>query len=362
MIFYSSQCGRDHGEAIYSSLEIAIIHTKFSSFQMFSNLFIEQLTFNELSTLKNAITLKILLSPSSFGEISTKPKLLLEEAGFSIIENPYGRKLSETEVIELGNGCIGIIAGLETLNSSVIDKLSNLKCISRVGVGMDNVDIEYANSKKIKVLNTPNGPTRAVAELTLGMIFSILRRIPQADSNMKKHIWKKETGNLLYEKTIGIIGLGRIGRMVAEMLIALGNRVIGYDIYPDRNWAEKHNIELYELKQLLEISDIITLHVPGSADRKPIISKTELEQCKKSSIIINITRGGVIDELALYDALSDGNLKGAAIDVFNDEPYQGQLTTLDNVILTPHIGSYASEGKLKMEIDAVENLINALKG
>ena len=306
--------------------------------------------------------MKILIAPSSFGEISKQPKKLIENAGYSIIENPYGRKLTESEVVELAIDCVGIVAGLEPLNSNVIDKLPKLKCISRVGVGMDNVDIEYANSKNIKVLNTPNGPTRSVAELTMGMVFSLLRRIPQADSNMKKQIWKKETGNLLLEKKIGIIGLGRIGRMVAEMFRALGNPVVGYDIYPDKRWAEQNNVELCELKELLEQSDIITLHIPGSTDKKPIITNIELEYCKKSSIIINITRGGVIDELALYDALISGRIKAAAIDVFEEEPYKGQLTTLDNVILTPHIGSYASEGKLQMEIDSVENLINALKG
>lgn len=285
----------------------------------------------------------------------------MENAGFQIIENPYGRKLTESEVVELASDCVGIVAGLEPLNSNVIDKLPKLKCISRVGVGMDNVDIEYANSKNIKVLNTPNGPTRAVAELTMGMVFSLLRRIPQADSNMKKHIWKKETGNLLFEKKIGIIGLGRIGRMVAEMFRALGNPVIGYDIYPDKQWAEKYDVELCEFKYVLEQSDIITLHVPGASDKKAIITKTELEFCKKSSIIINLTRGGVIDELALYNALIDKKIKAAAIDVFEEEPYTGPLNSLDNVILTPHIGSYASEGKLQMEIDSVKNLINALK-
>ena len=305
--------------------------------------------------------MKILIAPSSFGEISISPKKLMENAGFQIIENPYGRKLTESEVVELASDCVGIVAGLEPLNSNVIDKLPKLKCISRVGVGMDNVDIEYANSKNIKVLNTPNGPTRAVAELTMGMVFSLLRRIPQADSNMKKHIWKKETGNLLFEKKIGIIGLGRIGRMVAEMFRALGNPVIGYDIYPDKQWAEKYDVELCEFKYVLEQSDIITLHVPGASDKKAIITKTELEFCKKSSIIINLTRGGVIDELALYNALIDKKIKAAAIDVFEEEPYTGPLNSLDNVILTPHIGSYASEGKLQMEIDSVKNLINALK-
>ena len=305
--------------------------------------------------------MKVLISPSSFGEISNNPILLLQQNGYSIVQNPYSRKLTEAEVVELGKDCVGIVAGLEPLNSRVIDSLPNLKCISRVGVGMENVDIEYANAKGIKVVNTPEGPTRAVAELTVGMIFSLLRRIPQADANMKKMIWKKETGNLLFGKTIGIVGLGRIGKLVAEMLRSLGNNVIGFDLYPDNMWAEKNQVQLLDFKKVIQQADILTLHVPGSNDKRPIIAKTELEYCKKSLIIINITRGGVIDELALYDALIKGEIKAAAIDVFEEEPYNGPLTTLDNVILTPHIGSYASEGKLQMEIDSVENLINALK-
>ncbi len=304
--------------------------------------------------------MKVLISPSSFGEISNNPLLLLQQNGYSIVQNPYSRKLTEAEVVELGKDCVGIIAGLEPLNSRVIDRLPNLKCISRVGVGMENVDIEYANIKGIKVVNTPEGPTRAVAELTVGMIFSLLRRIPQADANMKKMIWKKETGNLLFGKKIGIVGLGRIGKLVAEMFRSLGNTVIGCDLYPDNKWAEKNQVQLLDFKQVMQEADILTLHVPGSSDKKPIITKTELEYCKKSSIIINITRGGVIDELALYDSLTKGKIKAAAIDVFEDEPYKGPLTQLDNVLLTPHIGSYASEGKLQMEIDSVKNLIKAL--
>ena len=304
---------------------------------------------------------KILISPSSFGECGDAPLISLKENNFNLIENPHKRKLTELEVIDLAKDCIGIIAGLEPLNENVIQNLPKLKCISRVGVGMDNVDVEFAKKRGIKVLNTPNGPTRAVAELTLGMIFSILRRIPQADSNMKNTIWKKETGNLLFGKTIGIIGLGRIGKLVAELLRGLGNPVIGYDLYPDKIWADKNHINIVDLKTVLSNSDIITLHIPGSNNKKPIICSEELKLCKPSSIIINITRGGVIDENALLEALKNGNIKGAAIDVFNEEPYRGPFCNLDNVVLTPHIGSYALEGKLQMEIDAVENLINALK-
>tara|TARA_B110000238_G_scaffold8270_1_gene8341 strand:+ start:143 stop:1063 length:921 start_codon:yes stop_codon:yes gene_type:complete len=304
---------------------------------------------------------KILTSPSSIGQISPEPFDLLKSNGYEIINNPYGRKLTESEVISLASDCIGIVAGVEPLNSKVIDALPNLKCISRVGVGMDSVDISYAESKGIKVLNTPNGPTRAVAELTLGLTISLLRKIPNAHYDLKNRIWKKQTGNLLYEKKVGILGLGRIGRMVAEMFRSLGNPVIGYDLYPDLDWAEKNNIEILGLEQLLNQSDILTIHIPGNSDGSTVLNQKELSYLKDGAFIVNVSRGGVINEDALYEVLINGKLSAAALDVFSNEPYSGKFCDLDNVILTPHIGSYAKEGKLKMEVDAVMNLINALK-
>lgn len=303
---------------------------------------------------------KILASPSSIGQISTTPLDLLKNAGYEVVVNPYGRKLTDSEVIDLGKDCVGIVAGVENLDSSVIKKLPKLKCISRVGVGMDNIDIPFAESQGIKIHNTPNGPTRAVAELTLGLTLSLLRKIPLAHYNIKNGIWKKETGSLLLEKKVGIIGLGRIGRLTAELFRSLGNPVCGFDIFPDQNWANKNDIELLNLESLLKCSDIITIHVPGVAHGKPIITDEEIKLLKTGALVINVSRGGVVDEHALHLALKSGKISGAALDVFEKEPYEGDFQLLDNVILTPHIGSYAKEGKLQMEIDAVKNLIKSL--
>ncbi|MAD12972.1 MAG: hydroxyacid dehydrogenase [Flavobacteriaceae bacterium] len=304
---------------------------------------------------------KILTSPSSFGQIDNKPFEILKNHGFEIINNPFGRKLTEDEVIELAEGCVGIVAGVEPLTSKVIDCLPVLKCISRVGVGMDSVDLVYAEKNNIKVVNTPNGPTRAVAELTLGLALSLLRKIPHAHFDLKNKVWKKQTGNLLFGKKIGILGLGRIGRMTAEMFRALGNSVIGYDLYPDLEWAEKNNVEILGLEQLLNECDIITIHIPGNSDGSCVLNQEELSYIKDGAFLVNVSRGGVINEDALYEILTNGKLSAAALDVFSNEPYSGKFCDLDNVILTPHIGSYAKEGKLKMEVDAVMNLINALK-
>lgn len=305
--------------------------------------------------------MKVLASPSSIGQISLEPFKLLEANGYEVVKNPYGRKLTKDETIDLGKDCIGIVAGVETLDSKIIDSLPNLKCISRVGVGMDSVDISYAENKGIKVLNTPNGPTRAVAELTVGLTMSLLRKIPNAHYDLRNKVWKKQTGNLLYEKKVGVLGLGRIGKMTAEMFRALGNPVFGHDLYPDQQWAKEHRIKVLSLNDLLIQCDIITVHIPPKRDGSAVISKKELDLLKYDAFIINVSRGGVVDEDALHDVLISGKLSGVALDVFDQEPYNGRLCDVENVILTPHIGSYAKEGKLKMEVDAVQNLINALK-
>lgn len=304
---------------------------------------------------------KILTSPSSFGQVGKEPVDLLTQSGYEVIDNPYGRKLTEDEVIELAKDCIGIVAGVEPLTARVIDALPNLKCISRVGVGMDSVDLKYAAQKGIIVTNTPDGPTRAVAELTLGMTLSLLRRIPQADAALKNKQWKKQVGNLIQDKVVGVIGLGRIGRMVAGLFKGIGNPVIGYDPYADVAWGDQAGVKLVDFTTLLQTADIITLHVPGNEDKSPVIGAEELKLLKNSSFLINISRGGIVDEDALYQVLKDNKIAGAAIDVFNQEPYSGPLCDLDNVVLTPHLGSYAEEGKLQMEIDAVKNIIEALK-
>jgi D-3-phosphoglycerate dehydrogenase len=301
---------------------------------------------------------KILISPSSFGQCGKVPIDLLRQNGYEVIENPYGRKLNEKEILELANGVIGIIAGVENLSCNILKQLKTLKVISRVGVGMDSVDLECATELGIVVKNTPDGPTQAVAELTVGLAMSLLRHICISDKKIKNGIWKKAIGNLINKQTIGIIGLGRIGKQTAKLFLALGAKILGYDIFPDNSWAEKNDVEIVELDEILKRSDIVTLHLPRT--NKPLIGKKELQQMSKNTYLINVSRGGVVDEDALYQALNSGELAGAAVDVFVEEPYKGKLRELENIILTPHLGSYACEAKLKMEIDAVNNLLTVL--
>lgn len=304
---------------------------------------------------------KILVSPSSFGECGLEPFDLLKEGGFEIIPNPYGRKLSEDEIIEHASDITGVIAGVETYSRRVLDSLKNLKCISRVGVGVDSIDLNYAREKGINVLITPEGPTHAVAELSLGLAMNLLRRISISDRRIRAGIWKKEVGNLLVNKTVGVIGLGRIGKRTATLYEALGCKVIGFDKFPDAAWIESNEVQGVSLEQLCRDANIITIHVPGMDDGKPLIASTQLETMRPGTIIINLSRGGVVDENDLFTYLKANPDSFAALDVFNKEPYAGPLTTLDNVVLTPHLGSYAKEAKLNMEIDAVKNLIEFFK-
>jgi D-3-phosphoglycerate dehydrogenase len=307
------------------------------------------------------MTKKILVSPSSFGECGYEPLQMLITAGFEPVLNPYGRKLTEAETIELGKNIVGVVAGVENYSKYVIEHLGNLECISRVGVGIDAIDLEYAKIKNIKVLITPDAPTQAVAELSVALAFNLLRRISLSDRRIRNSQWKKETGNLLHGKTVGIFGLGRIGKRAASLYKTLGCNIHAYDKYIDRAWVEQHGIKFVSLEELLKESDLISIHVPGLSNGESLIRSEELSFLKPEVILINLSRGGVINENALYSHLIANPKCFAALDVFMKEPYTGELATLDNVVLTPHIGSYAKEAKLQMDIDAVENLLNFFK-
>lgn len=299
-----------------------------------------------------------MISPSSFGECSVEPINMLKEAGFEVVLNPYHRRLTPEEVLVLAKDCVGIIAGVENLDGNTLSKLKNLRVISRVGVGLENIDLKAAEELGIVIKNTPEAPTQAVAELTLGLILNLLRHISLQDRLMHAKRWEKKMGCLLSGKTIGIIGIGRIGKKVAQFLKGMEAKIVAYDLKPDKKWAAKHKIGILPLNDLLSISDVITIHVSSP---NILLGEKEFKVLKKGAYLVNISRGEVIDEKALYHALKSNWLSGVALDVFSDEPYFGQLTELENVILTPHIGSYARESRIKMECEAVRNLLGTLK-
>lgn len=300
----------------------------------------------------------IAISTSSFGKIDEKPLKILKSSGVSPLLNPSGRKLSKSELVDLAKGSIGLIAGTEILDEDVFCQLPELRVISRCGVGMDNVDQVAAKAYSIEVHNTPDAPTLAAAELTVGLILSLLRHTARMDRDLRAGKWKKRMGSLLSGKKIGIIGFGRIGQKIAKLLLPFGVEISYCDI------CKISCTLLCESKQLQDIlpwADIVTLHCSKTPDGKFLIGVKELQLMKASSFLINVSRGSVIDESALYDSLSQGRIAGAALDVYQDEPYKGSLLEIENIILTPHIGSYAKEARVQMEIQAVENLLQGLK-
>lgn len=302
---------------------------------------------------------KVAVTTSSFCEHDSRPLDLLKSAGFDVILNPYARKLKTEEVISVGKDAVGIIAGLEEYCSDVFHQLRNLKVISRVGVGLDAIDIQAASKANVKIFSTPNAVTTSVAELTVGLMLDLMRNVSLLNANMKSGTWERKSGNLLSKQNIGIIGLGRIGKKVASLLSSFDCQIYYYD--PNVNFSSPVKIKrCAQLHELLNLSDVVSLHCqPLPADR-PLLGAEELRAMKKGSWLINTSRGSLLDETALLNALKSGFLQGAALDVFNEEPYEGPLHGLDNVILTPHIGSYARESRIDMEMEAVQNLLKGL--
>ncbi|MBU0591894.1 phosphoglycerate dehydrogenase [Candidatus Micrarchaeota archaeon] len=304
--------------------------------------------------------MKILISTSSFGKYDKAPLEKLKENDLEIVLNPHGRKLTKDETIQLAKGCVGILAGTEVYDESVLKELLQLKYISRCGIGMDSIDLGALKKHDIKIMNTPEAPTQAVAELTVAFMLDCMRRVTMLDAKVKKGEWKKETGYLLAGKTVGIIGLGRIGRRVVELLKPFGVVVLAYEPRPDDEWVAKNNVKLVGLEELLCESNIVSLHIPYNKETHDFINSNTIKLMKDNAVLINTSRGGIVNESALYDALRSGKLGMAALDVMEKEPYNGQLKELDNIILTPHIGSFAKESRIRMETEAAENLIKML--
>jgi len=303
----------------------------------------------------------ILVTLSSFGANSHEPLRLLQESGFTFRTNPYGRRLEPHEVVELGHSCRGVVAGVEQYSAQTLSQLPNLCCISRAGVGIDSIDVAEANRRGIAVLSTPDEPTIAVAELTLTMILALLRQLASVDSLMHRRRWERVQGHLLSGKTVGIIGLGRIGRRVAELVRAFGTIVIGVEPNPDREWVRVHRIALMELPVLLARADIVSIHAAASRDHPLRLGATELAQMKRGAWLINMARGDMVDDGALDKALASGWLSGAALDVFPEEPYHGPLCDNPRVILSPHQATLTLETRRGMETRAVENLVRYLR-
>ncbi len=294
-------------------------------------------------------------------EISEKGIEILKKHGLDVTYKP---DIDGHDLLKMiADYDILIVRSRTKVRRDLIDA-SNLKIIARVGVGLDNIDVEYAKEKGIRVINAEEAAMSSVAELVLGLMIGLARGITRADSSMKEGRWiKKElVGSELKGKYLGIIGVGKIGRRVGRLAKALGMNLIGYDIMPiDKEFIRETNMIVADLDTLLKSSDFVTLHVPLTEHTRHMIDRDRLALMKKSAYIINTSRGAVIDEEALYHALKDGTIAGAALDVFEEEPPKNlDLIRLPNIICTPHIGAQTSEAQELAVTVIAEKIIQEL--
>jgi len=299
--------------------------------------------------------MKILIGTSSFGVTDDAPLRTLEAAGIDVVMNPYGRKIDDAELPALlSDDTVGIIAGLETLDRPTLST-SGIRVVSRVGAGMSNVDLEAARELGVLVYSTPDAPTRAVAELTLGAMLSLLRQLPPMDRDMHAGKWVRRLGRQLDQRTVAIIGFGRVGRRLASLLAPFGTRVVV--VAPSLEEVHTDGLPVLTLDDALAQADIVTVHASGD---ERILDERAFSLLRERTLVLNAARGACISEPALIAALDSGRVAGAWIDTFEQEPYSGPLAAYDNVLLTPHVGSNTIECRVEMEQDAVDHLLTGL--
>ena len=291
-------------------------------------------------------------------------KGILEKNGLKVTYEP---EITPEQIAEkIGNFQVVVVRGRTKLSRELIEKADKCKIIARVGVGLDNIDEEAAKEKNIRVINAVEGATTAVAELVIGLMISMAREIPRADREIRNGNWiKKELmGSELKGKYLGIVGLGNIGKRLGRLARALNMNIIGYDVIPiDDEFSKEVGLMKADLGTLLSSADYVSLHVPLLDSTHHMINAEKLKLMKNTARIINTSRGGVIDEEALYNSLKEGNIAGAALDVFEVEPATGnRLTTLPNFIATPHMGAQTKEAQLLAANIIAEKIIQVLRG
>lgn len=287
----------------------------------------------------------------------------LKEAGFEV---DVKVKKTEEEICEfIGDYQAMIVRSQTKVTRNIIESAKKLKIIGRAGVGIDNVDVDAATENGILVVNAPEGNTFAATEHTLAMMLALARNIPHANELLKQGLWerKKFTGVELRNKTLGVIGLGKIGTEVSKRARAFEMKILAYDPFVSEERSKQMGVELTDFDTVIEQADFITIHLPLSPETYHLVGYEQIGRMKKGVKIVNVARGGIIDEEALYKAIKEGHVGGAAVDVFENEPEtKSPLFDLERVVVTPHLGASTEEAQINVAIDVVEEIIRALKG
>jgi D-3-phosphoglycerate dehydrogenase len=308
----------------------------------------------------------VLVSSRSFGQIVPDGEQWLARGGFDVRRVPDSeRPLDAPKLARLvARECpTALIAGAEPIPREVLIASPMLKLVQKHGVGVDNIDVEAATAAGIVVTNAPGTNTEAVADLAVAFMLALLRQVVPAVESTRQGEWHRYMGRELGQLAVGVVGTGRIGRAVIRRLGGFGSRILAYDVIQDRSLAAAHNLRYVELDELIETSDIVTLHIPLMEGTRELLGRRELARMKKSAFLINIARGELVDETALAEHLAAGRIAGAGVDVFATEPPQDSpLLRLPNVLATPHIGAYTHEAMEAMDRVCAETVVALFSG
>jgi len=307
---------------------------------------------------------RVLVTPTSYARNDPKLRIDLEAQVGEVVYNTKGRPLTSDELVQVIPQIDGYIAGLDKIDRAVIGATRRLKVIARYGVGFDGVDLNAAKEKGIVITNTPGANSASVAELTIGLILSLARDIPIAAQETKSGHWPRLSGLSLEGKVIGLLGFGAIGTQVARRLVGFNCRILVYDLYTDREYAQTTAVELVSRDEVVGKSDFLSLHLPLSQETQDLVDSTFIQKMKPGAYLINTSRGELIDELALYAALQSGHLSGAALDVFTQQPPDADnpLLALPQVIATPHMGAHTDGATNAMGWTALNDCLAVLRG
>ncbi|MHC1784216.1 MAG: phosphoglycerate dehydrogenase [Anaerolineaceae bacterium] len=307
---------------------------------------------------------RVLVTPTSYGKNDPSLRTELEKLVGEVIYNPTGKPLTSAEVAGLLPGVDGYIAGLDEMDRSALQAADKLKVIARYGVGIDSVDLAAAREKGIIVTNTPGANSVSVAELALALMLALARQIPAADQAVHRGEFPRYAGVSLEGKTVGILGLGAIGKQLARRLAGFDCKIMAYDPFADASFAEANNISLMTMDEVLAASDFISLHMPLLPETRGLVNREFLAKMKKGSYLVNTSRGEAVDEPALCEALTSGRLRGAALDAFIVEPPDpaNPLLALSQVIATPHLGAQTDGATSNMGWLALNDCLAVLRG
>ncbi|MBU9735655.1 phosphoglycerate dehydrogenase [Diplocloster agilis] len=307
---------------------------------------------------------KILVTATNYSKYCLEGKKILEDYGCEIVENPHDRPYTPEELKEVIADIDGVVAGVDTWNQEIFGLAPKLKAIARFGVGVDNIDLDAAKAHGITVSNCPGVNTSAVAEQAVGLILSLTRRIPFLNAAIRRGEWVRPMAHELKSQTVGFLGFGAIARNVAEKLQGFHPAMIAYDKYPNQEKADELGVRLCSLEEVLEQSDIISIHLPATPETAQLINRETIARMKDGVCLINTARGTIVDEKALCEALESGKIAGAGTDVFASEPVlpDNPLFAFEQYVATPHTSAETYENCATTSVVTAEALIAVFEG